>query len=211
MKKWIATLVMLVVMVLPACGVGEETLEAWAHEAGWMPFPLAVQQEGLDAIWEEAAKGFGDMTGIVMDGPMLKDMMLQGYAYEPQMDFMNVDGNKITMTSKDGEVMFVHEYHWVETVEDVLDTPVHVFKTEDADAGSYTYLCLTVPQEEKNAAGNYLTFNLFNAKDHYRTVFDINEGEGVEIPCSMIQADTETEVLRTEVMNLFSAPATMIN
>ena len=63
----------------------------------------------------------------------------------------------------------------------------------------------------KNAAGNYLTFNLFNAKDHYRMVFDINEGEGVEIPCSMIQADTGTEVLRTEVMNLFSAPATMIN
>ena len=163
MKKWIAALVMLVVMVLPACGVGEETLEAWAHEAGWTPFPLAVQQEELDTVWEEAAKGFGDMTGMVMDGPMLKDMMLQGYAYEPQMDFMN------------------------------------------------TYLCLTVPQEEKNAAGNYLTFNLFNAKDHYRTVFDINEGEGVEIPCSMIQADTGTEVLRTEVMNLFSAPAMMIN
>lgn len=211
MKKWIAALVALVLVALSGCGVGEETLEAWAHEAGWMPFPLAVQREELDDTWEEAAKAFGDMTGMEMDGPMLKDMMLIGYAYEPQMDFMEIEGNRIIMKSREGEVMFDHEYNWVETVEDVLDTPVHVFKTEDADAGSYTYLCMTVPVEKTTTAGNYLSFNLFNSEDHYRATFDTHVGSGVQLPCSMIQADIRTDVLQAEVMTVFAGPAVMIN
>lgn len=211
MKKWIVALVALVMAALPACGVGEETLEAWAHEAGWVPFPLAVQQEELDDTWEEAAKGFGEMTGMEMDGPMLKGMMLQGYAYVTQMDRMNIEGNRVIMKSQEGEVMFDHEYKWVETVEDVLETPVHVFKTEDADAGSYTYLCMTAPAEKTTTAGNYLSFNLFNSEDHYRATFDTHEGAGVQLPCSMIKADIPTEVLQAEVLAVFAGPAVMIN
>ena len=203
MKRKLAALVILLMVVLPAFGVGDETLEAWAYPAGWTPFPLAVQKEELGATWEEAAKGFGEMTGMPLDGPMLKSMMLQGYAYEPQMDHMDIDGNKITMSNMSGEVIFVHEYNWVETVENVLETPVHIFKTEDADAGSYTYLCLTAPQIKETEAGGYLTFNLFNTKDDYRATFDIHKGKGVELPCTMIPGDTGTEVLAEEVLKLF--------
>jgi len=209
--RQIGILMILVMIAVSACGAGAETLEAWTHEAGWIPFTLAVQQEELEATWEEAAKGFGELTGMQLDGPTLKSMTLQGYGYMPQMDHMDIDGSKITMTNKDGKVMFVHEYNWVETVEDVIETPVYIFKTEDADAAEYTYLCLTTPQVMETEAGKYLTFNLFNAKKNYRATFDIHAGANVEIPCSMIQADTGTEVLAQEVMNLFASSMAILH
>ncbi len=36
-------------------------------------------------------------------------------------------------------------------------------------------------------------------------------GSGVQLPCSMIQADIRTDVLQAEVMTVFAGPAVMIN
>ena len=47
--------------------------------------------------------------------------------------------------------------------------------------------------------------------DSYRATFDTHVGSGVQLPCSMIQADIQTDVLQAEVMTVFAGPAVMVN
>lgn len=50
------------------------------------------------------------------------------------------DGNRISGLDAEGNVVFDHTYAYVETLDDVI--ACHVYKTEDADAGDFTYFCL---------------------------------------------------------------------
>lgn len=50
------------------------------------------------------------------------------------------DGNRISGLDAEGNVVFDHSYAYVETLEDVI--ACHVYRTDDADAGEFTYFCL---------------------------------------------------------------------
>ena len=47
----------------------------------------------------------------------------------------------LTGLDADGNEVFSHEYTYVEEIPDVI--ACHVYKTEDTDAGEFTYLCLS--------------------------------------------------------------------
>lgn len=49
-------------------------------------------------------------------------------------------GSRICGLDKEGNVVFDHGYRYVETVEGIF-TP-YIYKTDDADAGEFTYVCL---------------------------------------------------------------------
>jgi len=68
--------------------------------------------------------------------------------FENGIKTFTVDGNTISGEDADGNEVFSHEYTYVEDidalhVEDVLPGYFHVFKTEDADAGEFTYFAFT--------------------------------------------------------------------
>lgn len=50
------------------------------------------------------------------------------------------DGNRISGLDAEGNVVFDHTYAYVETLDDII--ACHVYKTDDADAGEFTYFCL---------------------------------------------------------------------
>jgi hypothetical protein len=201
----LAMAMMAAILLCIGCGSAEEeTMEKWEHEGGWTPLLLAVQRDELNEQWEEEAKVFGENMGLgSLSGTMLKGMLLQGLAYETEIESLNFDGTTVTIRQNKKEKAFSFEYSWVETVEDVLDKAVYVFKTDDPKTGEFTYLCLTAPEEKKNDKGSYTTFNLINTADNYRASFDYNEGEGVRLPCTMIWQDTESEKLAGVLTGFF--------
>lgn len=50
------------------------------------------------------------------------------------------DGNRVSGLDAEGGEVFSHEYTYVATLEDTI--ACYAYKTEDADAGEFTYLCL---------------------------------------------------------------------
>ena len=80
---------------------------------------------------------------------------------------------------------------------------MHVFRTEEANAGAYAWLLLTEPMKTEGENAGYTTFNLFctGMKD-YRQLF--NQAGSVAIPCTMIEKDTGTDGLSYAIEKLFS-------
>lgn len=50
------------------------------------------------------------------------------------------DGNRISGLDTEGKVVFDHTYAYEQTLDGVI--ACHVYRTEDADAGEFTYFCL---------------------------------------------------------------------
>lgn len=195
------------VLLLFGCAFAEGmTTEPWEHEGGWMAFPVAMVQEGLEGTWSEGAKVFGEKIGFpALTGDQLQQMMLQGYSLADGPDELLGEGGRFTGW-KDGKELFSHEYSFVETIEDkdVMEgTRVHVFKTEDQGAGAYTYLLMTEPLTTEGETASYVTFNLFHAKGEYRKLFTAEDGGTITPPSAMIQKDTSEEGLEQAIVNLY--------
>ena len=209
MKKALALVLLVSILIAGSCLAEEySTLAPWGHEAGWTSFPLALQSDGLDAAWQKGAEVFAANMGIKkLDAGTLKSMMLSGYHMEPQFDHLLVEGNRVTVSSADGKELFSHEYAYADTVENAMeDTAVYVFKTEEAGAGAYTYLCLTMPAETVRETGSYTTFSVFFTKKDYKGLF---QKDKVGLPCLMIRADTGADGLEAAILQIFAAPAVM--
>lgn len=68
--------------------------------------------------------------------------------FENDIKTITIEGNTISGEDAKGNDVFSHEYTYVEDIdalhgEDVLPGYFHVFKTEDADAGEFTYFAFT--------------------------------------------------------------------
>ncbi len=209
MKKIIC--MVLAMMFLAGGAWAEETgTEAWQHEAGWLSFSLALAQDGLEEVWNEAAKTFGESMNLSgLSGEQLKMMMLQGHVLENGVEDLSVDGSRITGKKADGTELFSHEYAPVDVIEDenILNgTKVHVFMTEEAGAGAYTYLLMTEPVKTEGETAGYITFNLiFSQADNYREKLDKEKGTGAAI-CALIEKDTSNEGLAYAIERLFASP-----
>ena len=208
--RMLAAGMILMLLAAALCSAAAEgmTLEPWTCESGWVSFPLEAQKDELTEVWNEGAKTFGELIGLPgLEGPMLRSMLLQGYAYETHFDNLSIDGARVTVTSKDGEEMFSHEYAWIETLENAMQgAAVHVFQAGEK-AGEFNYLCMTEPKETTGENGSYITFNLFHAASDYRKTFEIKDGESVQIPCMMIRKDAGIEGLTAAIMDIFTSPA----
>ena len=207
MKKVIGILLGIVMLVSLACAE-EMTAEPWQHEGGWVSFAVAMTRDDLGDIWDEVAKVFGESIGFAeMTGDQLKDMTLQGAAATGGVDEMRVEGNRFIGTALDGTELFNHEYTFVETYENkkaLGDTTLYVFKTDDKDAGEYTYLLLMEPKKTESEAGSYISFNMFHTQGKYKNLF---KGKNVAVPCTMIEKDTPVEGMRAVIERLYLKPA----
>jgi len=103
-----------------------------------------------------------------MTGDMLRAMNAQVCGMEDGIVSLTVDDSTITAVNAEGEAVFAHEYTYVNTVEDAIEgAPMFVFRTDDADAGKYTCLCLTQPAVASDEGGVIDNFNLRYAEADY--------------------------------------------
>ena len=206
MKKIICAVVA-VMMLFGAATAEGVTTDMWEHEAGWEAFLLAVSRDELNEAWEAGIAAFGEQIGLAnVPVDMLKKMLLQGYSMESGVDGLKVKGDRFIGTDTEGNEVFGHKYAWAGTIEDanVLGgQKVHVFRTEEANAGAYAWLLLTEPMKTEGENTGYTTFNLYctGMKD-YRQLF--NQAGSVAIPCTMIEKDTGIEGLSYAIEKLFS-------
>lgn len=196
---------MLAALLLVGCAYAEETgLEMWQREGGWAALAKALTREDLSEAWEQGAEVFAQSLGMPsMNVEMLQGMMLQGMNLESGIDEIVVEGNRVTGRLEDGTEVFNHEYCPVETLQqkDVLGgAVVHVLKTEE-EAGEYTFIALTEPEEANYSGGLFLSCNMLHIADDYMKMFG-----GALIPCTMVAADTEAAALVAWVEKLFSDP-----
>ena len=206
MKKVIGILLGLVMLVSAACAE-EITAALWQHDGGWMAFSLAMMREELNETWDKGAKVFGESVGFTdLTGAQLRDMTLQGYAMTDGLDELQVEGNRFTGRTRDGEEVFSHEYAFVETIEGegiLGGAKVHVFQTKEKKAGEYTYLLLTEPIRNEGEKGSYVTFNLFHTKGKYKNFF---KGKTTPAPSAMIEKDTTLGGLEQVIETLYLTP-----
>ncbi|SOC09124.1 hypothetical protein [Pseudobutyrivibrio ruminis] len=90
----------------------------------------------------------GTITGQEAVEKYSADSMVFDCYFENDIKTITVDGNVISGADDEGNEIFSHEYSYVEDIdalhgEDVLESYFHVFKTEDEDAGEFTYFVFT--------------------------------------------------------------------
>ena len=90
----------------------------------------------------------GTVTGQEAVEKYTEDSMIFDCYFENDIKTITVDGNVISGADADGNEVFSHEYSYVEDIDalhggDVLENYFHVFKTEDEDAGQFTYFAFT--------------------------------------------------------------------
>lgn len=209
MKKVLCA-VLTMIMIL-GCACAEEAATApWAHESGWISFSVAISQEGAEEVWDKAAEVFGASVGVPMTGEMLKAAVLQGHVLENEVEDLRVEGNRFTGSKADGTELFSHEYSLNEVMEeaDIMDgAKVYVFRTEEADAGKYTWLLMTEPVKTEGENASYVSFNLVNTnEDNYRDIFNVDETGSAVAICAMIEKDTGMEGLAYAIQKMFANP-----
>ncbi len=90
----------------------------------------------------------GTITGQEAVEKYSADSMVFDCYFENDIKTITVDGNVISGADDEGNEIFSHEYSYVEDIdalhgEDILENYFHVFKTEDEDAGEFTYFVFT--------------------------------------------------------------------
>ena len=153
-----------------------ESLKAWNTNAGWTAFYTFTRNENLNEAWEAAAKAFGPSIGMEqLDAEGLKAMNVQICGLEDDIAHFEFTDTTITATDSTGKTVFSHPYTYLETIDNAMEgDPVYVYKTDDSDAGKYTYLCLTLPAVESDEGGVMRYFRLRYSADNYRDLFAEN-------------------------------------
>lgn len=122
-------------------------------------FPT-ICDPAYDSVWlekcaayvgDESAEATAAMLKAACVGTIYGQEAVDAYAAEPESAQFDCyflggvrqlvfDGNKVTGVGEDGQEVFSHEYTYVTELENSIAR--YVYKTEDADAGEFTYLCL---------------------------------------------------------------------
>ena len=98
----------------------------------------------------------GTVTGQEAVEKYTGDSFLFDCFFENDIETITIDGNTISGADADGNEVFSHEYAYVEDMDaehgdSVLEDYFHIYKTEDADAGQFTYFAFT----DDTPAGEY--------------------------------------------------------
>ena len=201
------TLTLMLLISGLCCAMAESvTLDAWQNEAGWTSFAVLAQDEALADAWDAGAKAFGPALGMDdMTGEALRAMNAQVCGMEDGIVSLTVDGSTITAVNAEGEAVFAHEYTYVDTVENAIEgAPMFVFKTDDADAGKYIYLCLTQPAVASDEGGVIDNFNLRYAEADYEALFAENYAGPT---CVLVSGDTTVEDMEYTIRLIYTGSA----
>ena len=178
-RKLFWTMAAVLALCLTACaGVAEEMdgsqLSAWQREADWRAFYTYTQEPELDEAWSAAASAFGSALGMEdMDGDMLKAMNAQVCGLPDGIVRLEIDAETVCALDCDGNVVFSHPYQYVETIPEAVEgKDAHVYRTEDANAGQFTYLCMTLPGVEAEEGGVIPNFSVRYAETDYEALFE---------------------------------------
>lgn len=173
---WVITLTLALCM-MAGVGVAEaqdgETLAAWQLDAGWRAFYTYTQEAELDDAWEAAAAAFGPALGMEdMDGATLKAMNAQVCGLPDGIVRLEFDGESVRALDAAGQTVFEHAYQYVAALPGALEeADVFVYHTEDADAGQFAYLCMTLPSVAAEEGGVITNFSLRYAEADYEALF----------------------------------------
>ena len=139
-----------------------KSLADWAaYEAGFETFLNYMDDEELDSAWERAAAAMSTSTGTDYTADSLKQMWTALCAtttagQDTPIANMVVDGQTVTFTDASGDEIASYNYVWADTVEQGLEgAETFVFKTDDADAGVFTYLAMMAPGYDEGMAAHF--------------------------------------------------------
>ena len=206
MKRILALgMALLLVLAMIVCAVAETAVQAvtpadWANESGWVSFAVLAQDEALADAWETGAKVFGPMLGMEgLDGPALKALNAQMCGMEDGIVSLAFSEESISAMDANGEVALV------DTLENAIEgAPLYVFRTEDNDAGKYTYLCLTLPAKASDEGGVITNFNLRYAEDDYKALAAENYAG---VTCVLVSGETTVEDMEYTIRLIYTGSA----
>lgn len=211
MKKLFVSLLAALLALACAAGLAETppdgtTLDAWVHEEGWTSFSAYTQVEALDSAWEAAAASFGAAVGMEdLDGSTLKALNMAACGFEDGITTLTFSGSTVTALNQAGNVVFAHAYRFVETIDAALEgATVYVYTTDDAQAGQYAFLCMSLPGVASDEGGVVTNFSLRCTESDYSALFhDGYEG----VTHVLVHADTPIEDVDYTIRLVYSLGA----
>ena len=164
MKKLISMLTLAaLVLAMPFAMAEEEIDPAQLMEdvAGtYVPLFSVLNLPEYDDLWvgysadlvgEEDAQAVADMLRASTTAEIYGEEAVEAYAADPDsmsfdcyftegVDKFVFDGNTVTGLDADGNEVFSHSYTYVQELPEAISC--YAYKTDDADAGEFTYICL---------------------------------------------------------------------
>lgn len=104
-----------------------------------------------DLVGEEDAQAVADMLRASTTAEIYGEEAVEAYAADPDsmsfdcyftegVDKFVFDGNTVTGLDENGNEVFSHSYTYVQELPEAISC--YAYKTDDADAGEFTYICL---------------------------------------------------------------------
>lgn len=104
-----------------------------------------------DLVGEEDAQAVADMLRASTTAEIYGEEAVEAYAADPDsmsfdcyftegVDKFVFDGNTVTGLDENGSEVFSHSYTYVQELPEAISC--YAYKTDDADAGEFTYICL---------------------------------------------------------------------
>ena len=164
MKKLISMLTLAVLVLAMPFAMAEEAIDpAQLVEdvAGtYVPLFSVLNLPEYDDLWvdysadlvgEEDAQAVADMLRASTTAEIYGEEAVEAYAADPDsmrfdcyftegVDNFVFDGNTVTGLDADGNEVFSHSYTYVQELPEAISC--YAYKTDDADAGEFTYICL---------------------------------------------------------------------
>lgn len=181
-----------------------ETLADWKNDAGWTAFYTFTQNPDLDDAYEAAAEAFGPAIGMDdLDGDSLKALQIQAAGFEDDISSFTFTDDSMTALDSEGDKVFSYQYNFVETIENAIEGEnAYIYKTDNADAEEFTYLCLTLPNIATEEGGVIQSFNIRHATDDYEDLAaDTYEGSAGVV----IDADAPIEDVNYTIRVVYGA------
>ncbi len=149
-----------------------ETLADWKNDAGWTAFYTFTQNPDLDDAYEAAAEAFAPAIGMDdLDGEGLKALQIQAAGFEDDISSFTFTDDSMTALDSEGDKVFSYQYSFVETIENAIEGEnAYIYKTDNAGAEEFTYLCLTLPNIATEEGGVIQSFNIRHAADDYEAL-----------------------------------------
>ncbi len=202
---------LLLVLAMIACASAETAVQAvtlanWTNESGWVSFAVMAQDEALMDAWEAGAKAFGPVLGMEdLDGPTLRALNAGMCGLEDRIVSLAFSEKLISALDANGGAVFSHQYTLIDTMENAVEgAPLYVFKTEDSNAGKYTYLCLTLPTKASDEGGVITNFNLRYTEDDYKSLA-AEDYSGVT--CVLVSGETTIEDMEYTIRLIYTGSA----
>ena len=172
-------------------------LSNWEGE--WDSFSEYCKDESLQNVWEKVAESFE------LDADDFKDVFRRLCFVPDDVIKFDISGNTVKGYDTENNEVFSHEYEYAATFsEDSAGTVLkgdvsYVFKTDDEDAGFYTYICL-MPMCSMESSHGFMA-------DH----FHFSYGDSIErltnfsnVP-TMLDSSITEEQKQQSIITFFSA------